>query len=128
MSRLALALVPGMKVVLKVPIDPYSENGFFARKGSVTITSGDKTFDVVLKNGFAVVYSDVGKLTTAKGETGAVVTYVHQRPMRNEIRFYATTGEIGFVDIVDVPIHDHSSIITGGPAYGTYFSDDETIT
>jgi hypothetical protein len=23
-------------------------------------------------------------------------------------------------------IHDHSSIVAGGPAYGTYFTDDET--
>jgi hypothetical protein len=32
------------------------------------------------------------------------------------------------IDIIAVPIHDHSSIVAGGPAYGTYFTDDETIT
>jgi hypothetical protein len=45
----------------------------------------------------------------------------------NKVYFLSRTGEKGVVDIISVPIHDHSSVVTGGPAYGTYFTDDETL-
>ena len=40
----------------------------------------------------------------------------------------ANQGEFtrGFiaVKVISVPIHDHTTIVHGGPAYGTYFDDD----
>jgi hypothetical protein len=121
MARLAIYLTAGMKATIKVPIDPFSNSGFFANSGSVNINGENKT----LINGFVVVNDSVGKLEPIANQPSVV--YIHQKPERNEIRFYARTGEVGFVDIVAVPIHDHSSIIQGGPAYGTYFNDDETV-
>ena len=121
MARLAIYLTAGMKATLKVPIDPFSNSGFFAMSGTVNVNGTDRT----LINGFVVINDTVGKLEPIANQPS--VSYIHQKPEKNEIRFYARTGEVGFVDIVAVPIHDHSSIIQGGPAYGTYFSDDETV-
>jgi hypothetical protein len=56
------------------------------------------------------------------------VIYTHTRYGQNRITFIAKTGEEGYVDVIAVPIHAHDSIVTGGPAYGTYFTDDEEAT
>jgi hypothetical protein len=55
------------------------------------------------------------------------ITYKHKRYNHNTITFYSRTGSLGRVEIISVPIHDHASIVTGGPAFGTYFTDDETV-
>lgn len=77
-----------------------------------------------LERGFLVDREDVGEVVPSDQEEASVL-YKHKKFAENVITFYARTGEIGKVFVISVPIHDHSSIITGGPAYGTYFTDDE---
>jgi hypothetical protein len=77
--------------------------------------------------GFVAEDSRVGKLQADPTDPAAIV-YTHKRAQKNAIWFFARSGERGVMNIVSVPIHDHSSIVQGGPAYGTYFSDDEEKT
>lgn len=111
-------LLPGMSVKLDV-------SHFFVRNSSVLHRYSDgSTKSIVLTNGFVVDNENVGKLTALEGPS---VIYKHNRFEYNIITFYALTGEKGRVYVMSVPVHDHSSIVAGGPAYGTYFSDDQTV-
>lgn len=80
--------------------------------------------NAALVNGFIVDREDVGTIEAVPNEPA--IRYTHKKFAENYITFYARTGEVGKVFINSVPIHDHSSIVTGGPAYGTYFADDDT--
>jgi len=115
----SLYLLPGMKAKLKVP-KVYVAHG----KRKIMDNNGNY-MDVTLENGFAVQDKDVGTIEPVTGEPAVI--YTHKKYGLNKIYFWARTGEVGLVDIIAVPIHDHSSIVTGGPAYGTYFTDDETV-
>lgn len=111
-------LLPGMSVKLEV-------SHFFVKTSNITHRYSDgSTKSVSLINGFVVDNENVGKLIA---EDGPSVIYKHNRFEYNIITFYALTGEKGRVYVMSVPVHDHSSIVTGGPAYGTYFSDDQTV-
>ena len=112
-------LLPGMSVKLKV-------TDFFVRKEDVYHKFQEGTAETVsLINGFVLDNENVGEIKA--GDSGASVIYTHKKFELNEITFYAITGERGKVDVMSVPIHDHSSIVAGGPAYGTYYTDDETV-
>ena len=119
MARTAITLLPGMSIEITCPMDAANSYGFFP----LAITEGTLE-GVTLINGFSVVSSEIG--TLEPGTTGNKVKYIHKKPMNNTIYFYALTGEVGAVDIINIPVHDHSSIVFGGPAFGTYFNDDET--
>lgn len=117
-SSTALYLLPGMSVRLKA-------KNFFVHAGPVDhIYQDDTKKSVELLNGFVVDDESVG---TIEASDGPCVIYTHHKFEFNTITFYALTGEKGRVNIMSVPIHDHSSIVAGGPAYGTYFTDDETV-
>lgn len=120
-SSTSVYLIPGMSAKFEA-IDLYvspKESGKFPGIGG-------KFVELPLVRGFAVLYPNVGSIEPTDDEEPAV-KYIHKKYDLNKIYFLARTGEIGFVDVISVPIHDHSSIVTGGPAYGTYFTDDETI-
>ena len=113
-------LLQGMSVELTAEF-------FFARSEGVTHKYQDGTTKTVpLLRGFVLDDENVGELIASDSE-GTVVTYKHKTFELNKITFYAITGEKGIVNVMSVPIHDHSSIVAGGPAYGTYFIDDETV-
>lgn len=116
----SIYLLPGMSVKLKV-------KHFFIKTTTVEHTYQDGFSESVIPvNGFVVDNSAVGDIEPAPGEPAVI--YTHKKFEWNAVTFYALTGEKGRVNIMAVPIHDHSSVVAGGPAYGTYFSDDETIT
>ena len=118
-------LIPGMKVRIFVIQDPESGRGDFARMESFAVSS-TRTVDLAITNGFYVENENVG--TIAPVANMAAVDYTHKRPEPNTIWFIAHSGagsRRGAVNVVSVPVHDHSSIVQGGPAYGTYFSDDD---
>lgn len=118
-SSSSVYLLPGMSVKL-------TANFFFAKSGSVMHKYQDgSTKAVTLLHGFVLDDTTVGEIVAGDG---ADVVYKHKKFELNVITFYAVTGEKGRVDVMSVPIHDHSSIVAGGPAYGTYFVDDETVT
>lgn len=120
-------LVPGMRLKVATVLETELGSrgiGFFVNPEK-TISYKGKVFDLI--NGFAVDNPQVGSLEASSAGDVAVV-YVHKRPEENFIYFFALTGEMAVVNVVAVPIHDHSSIIQGGPAYATYFNDDEIVT
>ena len=123
MAALTVYMLAGMKMRFKVPINKVKGEGYFAKIGSVSIGGRRKK---TLIRGFAVEDSSVG--TIAASDSSAVeIIYTHKKALENMIYFFAATGEIATIHIGSVPIHDHSSVVQGGPAYGTYFSDDEEI-
>ena len=111
----SLNLLVGMKVKIK-QFKSDGNGGRFILHGKHPITK-----DQELIRGFGVTYSNVGTITEYKEDEISVV-YEHKQPKENVIWFFALTGEYGILRVSSVPVHDHSSIVQGGPAYGTYFS------
>jgi hypothetical protein len=115
----ACYLLPGMKIKIKA-------KDVFVRHGVQRLLKNSGEYeDVNLIQGFALDDNNVGQIEAVEGEPA--VYYTHKKYAPNRILFFALTGETGYVDVISVPIHDHASIVTGGPAYGTYFTDDETL-
>ena len=113
-------LLPGMSVKIKAP-------GYFISHGSVMHEHREGTVSSrTLEQGFVVDDEDVGEIQAVTEEPAII--YKHKKFSENIITFYALTGEKGYVYVISVPIHDHSSIISGGPSFGSYFSDDSTVT
>lgn len=112
LSATVIALLPGQKCKLRT-------SGFFVRKTSIKDSNDN---DVLLNNGFRVLDENVGTVEPIAGKPE--VYYTHKKPERNVILFYASTGEVGACIVDAIQIHDHSSIVQGGPAYGTYFNDE----
>ncbi|RLI54338.1 MAG: hypothetical protein DRO87_10300 [Candidatus Thorarchaeota archaeon] len=120
----SLFLIPGMRLDVSILLENERGSrgiGYFVDPNPTTSYKG-KTYNLL--NGFAVEDEITGELRpSTRGRVG--VEYLHKRPEKNFIYFFALSGEVGAISIVAVPIHDHSSIIQGGPAYATYFNDDE---
>jgi hypothetical protein len=118
-------LLPGMSIKVEADFDPDRGIGEFAYMGTLEVSSG-RNEDLAANHGFYVEDTEVGTITPVDGE--AAVIYTHKKPAKNSIWFVAREGagaRRGVCNVMSVPIHDHSSIVQGGPAYGTYFSDDE---
>lgn len=113
-------LLPGMSVKIKAM-------GFFIKHGSVQHAHRDGTVSARdLEQGFVVDDEIVGTIEAVANEPAVI--YKHKKAYENIITFYALTGEKGYVYVISVPIHDHSTIVQGGPAHGSYFSDSEEET
>jgi len=121
MSSITVNMLPGMRIAVNSFVSSIDASGFFAAT-QAPMNGGL----VPTTNGFVVEDETIGSLSPGAEGSGASIVYTHHRPLQNTIFFFAETGEIGTVNIINVPVHDHSSIVQGGPAYGTYFSDDET--
>lgn len=112
-------LLPGMSIKLKAP-----ECFVDLRPTIKHKILGGGTVDKELIRGFLVENEDVGNIEPTEQDEPAVI-YHHRRFDFNRIVFHSRVGGIHVIDIMAVPVHDHSSIVSGGPAYGTYFSDDQ---
>jgi hypothetical protein len=122
----AVYLMPGQTVKIKSPVNVRNSHGFFPRKTDLTAAMIDGMADPSeIIRGFVVEDQSVGKIKES-AEREVSILYTHRKAQQNAIWFFALTGEKGIVNVVSVPIHDHSSIVQGGPAYGTYFDDDST--
>lgn len=121
----AVYLTPGMQIKISAPINGRNSQGYFARIEDLPENYFEDIANssVKLTRGFAVENRDVGEIIATDTEEPAVI-YKHKQPYGNAIWFFARTGERGLVKVISVPIHDHSTIVHGGPAYGTYFDDD----
>lgn len=121
-SQVAVYLIPGMFADFWIPVDPNNNLAMFpTRATQLTINGVQRT----LTNGFYVEDERVGTITgpLTNGKFG--VEYWHKKPEGNSIWFLSADPSVKVLfSILAVPIHDHSSIVQGGPAYGTYFSDD----
>lgn len=115
----SIYLLPGMTAKIKA-------HKSYVGQGTREIKDNEgRTVTMELYNGFGVMYPEVGTVTAVPAEPA--VNYTHKRYGLNKIVYFSINGEMSYVDVISVPIHDHSSIVTGGPAYGTYFTDDETV-
>ena len=117
MGNLAIYLLPGMTATI-------TAEDAFAHMGTVPYVRNGVTGDVKTENGFILDDLTIGEIKLGEG---ASVIYTHKKYAPNLITFYTLNGTTSTVNIISVPIHDHASIVTGGPAFGTYFSDDETV-
>ena len=118
-GSVSVYLLPGMKVKISVP-------DYFVGTGEREYEKPDGSKEKrELEQGYYVENVEVGSIVVVPGQPSVV--YTQKKYAQNKIVYHARTGEIGEVHVVAVPIHDHASIVTGGPAYGTYFTDDETI-
>lgn len=121
----AIHLIPGMVVEIGIVIDVEegeSGSGAFISPSPSKSHNG-KVHELV--NGFAVENPEVGTIEPISGKPA--VRYTHRKPEKNTIYFWSFEEWSVALSIIGVPIHDHSSIIQGGPAFGTYFTDDEVI-
>lgn len=119
MADAAIYLLPGMKAKISIP-------DFYIGHGERELTRSDGTpLKRTLSNGFWLEDEVTGTLEPVDNEPAVV--YTHKKFAQNRIVFFGRNpGEECTVSVISVPIHDHSSIVTGGPAFGSYFSDDET--
>lgn len=121
----AVYLIPGMtvKIALVVETEVGSKGaGAFITQNTSKNYQG-KTYN--LTNGFAIHDDTVGSLESVESEPA--VLYTHHKPEKNTIYFWSFEGNMESISIIGVPIHDHSSIVQGGPAFGSFFTDDEVV-
>ena len=133
-GNLAVHLVPGMSLLIEAPVDTgkYTTGiGDYpdvkAVYDGVDDVGDPKTLTDPLK-GFTVGDPAVGTLrlpTNPDYLDKVAVVYDHKQPYGNKIYFKGSTGRHALVTVVTVGIHDHSSVVQGGPAYGTYYRDKE---
>jgi len=115
-------LLAGMRARFYIPANSVSNMGSFKGVGTYTDEMGVQH---TLNNGFYVENEEVGTIVASASDK-LEVTYEHNMPEKNSVVFIGRDIETKFrFNIIAVPIHDHSTIVQGGPAYGTYFTDGE---
>ncbi len=124
-SGTSVYLMPGMSVKLKSGLTNRNDFGWFPATEIPPGHFNDMTNVGDIIRGFVVEDTRNGGIAVASDETAAAVVYTHKRVAENAIWFFALSGERGLINVISVPIHDHSSVVQGGPAYGTYFDDEE---
>lgn len=124
-TGVAVYLIPGMSIEIKCPISPKNGNGYFPRTEPLpqSVLNGMAAPSELVR-GFVLEDTAVGTLEGEGEGSGLSVIYTHNKTAENAIWFFSLTGERGLVNVISVPIHDHSSILQGGPAFGTYFDDE----
>lgn len=108
----SIALLPGMVATLEV-------KNTFAHSGPMLHNDVSRT----LINGFLSEDETIGTVSPVSGIEGTIVEYKHLKSLSNKVWFYGRCGEIGLFTVVYVPIHDHATLVTGGPAFATYASE-----
>jgi len=123
----SINLAVGEEVQLDIPNDYKSGKGWFARGGEKgTIRYLGKERDLL--RGFMVENDNIGEIRPNPNKNAASVIYLQKLSGENRIYFFAETGEMAVCNITQIPVHDHSSIMQGGPAYATYYTNVEEQT
>lgn len=120
-------LAVGEEILLEIPSDYKSGKGWFARGGE----NGEIKWlgrDRDLLRGFMVENENVGEIRANPNKSAASVLYKQKLSGENRIYFFAATGESAVCNVTQIPVHDHSSIMQGGPAYATYYTNVEEQT
>lgn len=123
-GELVIYLLAGMQVKIKAPVKAILGRGWFPSSESQIIHGSTSPREDIV-NGFIVEDPEIGTIESVSNEVAVI--YTHKKPLENRIWFFADTGEMAVCVVAAVPIHDHSSVVQGGPAYGTYFSDDQAL-
>jgi hypothetical protein len=117
-----LSIPAGTTLKIEVPIDLKIGTGFFPSKEESVEFLGQI---LEITDGFAVLNTEVGELIRTKENEGVSILYKHKKAAENKIIFFSDNNIYQTISIVNIAIHDHSSVIQGGPAFGTYYSDFE---
>lgn len=118
-------MIPGQTVKIRSSLTVKNDFGWFAAQEIPQGHMDDYPYHSSIINGFVLEDTRIGEIKPASDEEGTVILYTHQKVAPNAIWFFSGVGEErGLVNVISVPIHDHSTIVHGGPAYGTYFDDD----
>ena len=121
-----ISLPVGFALILTVPVDLRSGKGHFPTNKEVVLVKGVEKEPIY---GFVMEFDEVGDLFPEEGAVSQgdiMVKYVPKKSSTNSIYFFTSTGLVNITKVVPVPIHDHSSIPQGGPAFGTYASSYNT--
>ena len=118
-------LIPQQIVKIEVPVNNVTGVGFFSKiknmDGSTPAVEKIAGEEKILQNGFCLHNENVGEIIKVYSNEIAI-DYKHNIGLENTIYFFAATGEYGYIEVSSVPIHDHATIVHGGPAYGTYYT------
>jgi len=118
-NSMAINLLAGMKIKITIPVDAFEGEGFWAWPTNFEFQG--RTINPTTYNGFWLEDENVGELSVVANELAVV--YHHKINTTNKVFFKAHTEDTLVISVVSIPIHDHSSIVQGGPAFGSYFSD-----
>lgn len=121
-TSISMFLMAGETYTIEIPVEPSNNYGYFPRKGSLSSAFTGKDGLVELKNGFYVENEEIGEITQVYKDKVAV-DYLHKYSNENTVWFFASTGERARIFIGTMPVHDHASVSTGGPAYASYYTD-----
>ena len=117
---LSVTLDVGAELILKIPNNANgSGSGNFPEQTSAIYRG--KTY--TLLQGFGLLETATGRLEATSNSDCLEVKYTHLQPSNQTICFFGIDGRVSRVNIIRVPIHDHTSIYQGGPAHGTYYSE-----
>jgi hypothetical protein len=108
-----------MVVEIEVPVNLRTGDGHAPLMDETVVINGAKRKVI---GGFSVEDETVGELVPIK-DNFVNIKYIHKENKSNIIHFFSATKNHQIINIVSIPIHDHSSIVQGGPAHGTYASD-----
>ena len=116
-----LNMSAGTYVEIKVPVDTGAGQGQFplAKDRTVTVNGVQDRTHIY---GFVVENETVGTIEDIPGDDVAI-KYSHLKNETNRIFYYTANMEKYIIAIISMPLHDHSSIPQGGPAFGTYYYD-----
>lgn len=123
----SINLAVGEEILLEIPNDYKSGKGWFAKMGENGAEGKIKwlgdTRDLV--RGFMSENESIGTIKVNPNKKTASVIYLQKLSGENRVYFFADTGEMAVCNITQIPVHDHSSIMQGGPAYATYYTNPE---
>ncbi len=116
-----LSMTQGTSIEISIPSDTHTGQGEFMRPAEDEVRIGGESSPHIL--GFVSEFPNVGTIEEVKDYPDIKVKYTHKASRANRIFFFTADNDQHTISIVAMPIHDHSSIYQGGPAYGTYAYD-----
>ena len=116
-----LNMSAGTYVDISTPPNLETGQGQFPLAADKTIRINGQDRKHIL--GFVSENETVGTVEEYPDSKDIKVRYTHLKNESNRIYFYTASNEKYSIAIIAMPIHDHSSISQGGPAFGTYYYD-----
>lgn len=115
-----LNMSAGTYVEISTPTNLETGQGQFPLAAGTTIKINGQERTHIF--GFVSEIETVGTIEDIPGED-VKIRYTHLKNESNRIYFYTANNEKYSIVIIAMPLHDHSSIPQGGPAFGTYYYD-----
>jgi hypothetical protein len=87
-SALAVYLLPGLSIKIKVPIMPRTCTGFWAMEGNDPPEGFFREMPNVseMTRGFVVEDEQVGSISSSTGAAEAAIIYTHKRPAKDQLK------------------------------------------